>query len=214
MSRDRDGKTLRVAGWTLITLGAFVLEFALYEIVGTALVTRGHQNELRKEFQAQVENPIVEPSASPAASSPPRTISTKAIGLLKIPKIDVDVIVVDGARLGDLSYGPGRYSSSAKLGSEGSTAIAGHRTGWGSPFLNLDKENPGDTIVIESIAGTVYTYRVTKRMIVRPSAVWVLKGNPDSRATTQLTLTTCDPKYTSRNRMIVWADLISTGKAA
>jgi sortase (surface protein transpeptidase) len=51
---------------------------------------------------------------------------------------------------------------------------------------------------------------VTKRIVVGPDDAWVLRGNPDSSATSQLTLTTCDPKFTSRNRMIVWADLIAT----
>lgn len=214
--RKRDGRVLRITGWTLIVLGAYVLEFALYELVGTSLVTKGHQNELRKEFAQLVEDPVVAPTPGPAAtvSPPPRAISSKAIALLKIPSIGVDVIVVEGARLSDLSYGPGRYPSTAKLGEEGSTALAGHRTGWGSPFLNLDKLNPGDVISVESIDGTIYTYRVTRRTIVGASATWVLRGNPESKATTQLTLTTCDPKFTSRNRLIVWADLVSAERPA
>lgn len=213
-ARPRDGRIFRRVGWTLIVLGAYVLEFALYELVGTSLVTKGHQNDLRKEFAQLVDDPVVRPSPGATASPPPRAISSKAIALLKIPKIGVDVIVVEGARLSDLSYGPGRYPSTAKLGREGSTAFAGHRTGWGSPFLNLDKLQPGDAITVESIDGTIYEYRVTRRTIVGPSATWVLRGNPDSSAPTQLTLTTCDPKYTSRNRLIVWADLVSTKGAA
>lgn len=212
----KSGRGYRIVGWTLIALGAIVIEFALYELVGTSLVTKNHQNVLREEFERVVENPVVEPSgsATPSASPSSKRTSSRAIALLKIPSIDVDVLVVEGVSLSRLSFGPGRYPSTAKFGSQGSSAVAGHRTGWGSPFINLDKLRAGDEIEVESIDGVRYRYRVTKRIIVGPEATWVLDGNPDSTATSQLTLTTCDPKFTSRNRMIVWADLIATEGAA
>ncbi|HVL89236.1 MAG TPA: class E sortase [Actinomycetota bacterium] len=212
----KPGRGYRIAGWTLIALGAVILEFALYELVGTSMVTKNHQNALREEFEQLIDDPVVDPAPaeSPAADPPPRPIDSRAIALLKIPKVDVDVIVVEGVNLSQLSRGPGRYPSTAKFGAQGSTAIAGHRTGWGSPFLNLDKLQSGDEITVESVGGKLYRYRVTKRVIVGPEAVWVLRGNPDSEAASQLTLTTCDPKFTSRNRMIVWADLISSETVA
>lgn len=211
----RKGRATRRAGWTLIALGAVILEFAAYELFGTALVAKGHQRELRKEFQALVSNPVVAspaPVASPVRSPAPRP-RAKAIALLTIPKIGVEQYVVDGVRLRDLAHGPGRYPSTAKIGAAGSTGIAGHRTGWGSPFLNLDKLRPGDLIRIETIDAKFFEYRVTRSIVVGPEALWVLKGNPDSRATHQLTLTTCTPKYTSRNRLIIWADLVPGGTA-
>lgn len=203
-------KALRVAGWTMIVLGAIVLEFAVYEVFGTSLANKGHQQALRQEFREQRDDPVVGSPSSPPIASGSRPRNPRAIARLRIPTIDVDVIVVEGTRLSDLAHGPGRYRTSAPIGSPGSTAIAGHRTGWGSPFLNMDKVGPGDTITLETPDGTRYVYRVTGRRIVGPNEAWVLKGNPDSAASTQLTLTTCDPKYTSRNRLIVWADLANT----
>jgi sortase (surface protein transpeptidase) len=47
-------------------------------------------------------------------------------------------------------------------------------------------------------------------VVVRPDDYWVVAGDPQSKAKQKLTLTTCTPKYTSRNRLIVWADLIKT----
>lgn len=209
----KPGRGYRITGWTLIALGAVILEFALYELVGTSLVTKNHQNALREEFEQIQQDPVVDPTPTvePTAEPPP-VIDSRAIALLKIPRIDVDVIVVEGVKLSQLTRGPGRYPNTARLGREGSTAIAGHRTGWGSPFLNLDKLRSGDEITVEGVDGTVYRYRVTKRVIVGPEAVWVLRGNPESKAKSQLTLTTCDPKFTSRNRMIVWADLVGQEK--
>lgn len=215
--RRTPGRGYRIAGWTMIALGAIVLEFAIYELVGTSLVTKNHQNSLRDQFEQIVDNPVVDPTPSAAPSHqapPPARKGPRAIAQLKIPRIDVDIIVVEGVSLSRLSYGPGRYPSTAKIGRPGSTGIAGHRTGWGSPFLNLDKLRAGDDITIESADGVVHRYRVTKRIIVGPESTWVLAGNPDSTSESQLTLTTCDPKFTSRNRMIVWADLIASEPAA
>ncbi|MGH2829660.1 MAG: sortase, partial [Actinomycetota bacterium] len=148
--------------------------------------------------------------APPAPESRPRPANPRAIALLKIPRIGVDVIVVEGVRLPDLVYGPGRYPQSAKIGADGSTAIAGHRTGWGSPFLNVDRLRVGDAITVQVPSGTVYRYRVSGTRVVGPGASWVLRGKPGSTATRQLTLTTCTPKFTSRNRLIIWADLVAT----
>ncbi|GAC1410782.1 MAG: class E sortase [Actinomycetota bacterium] len=200
-------KILRWLGWTLISLGLVVLEFAAYELIGTGLIEKAHQNDLRHQFQSLSDNPVISSGGAP----PSRVTSTRAIADLKIPKISVDVIVVDGVKLGDLVYGPGRYPSSAHFGEKGSVAIAGHRTGWGSPFLNLDRLAPGDAITIKTLSGATFSYRVTRTMIVEPEDGKVIRGNPDSKSASQLTLTTCTPKYTSLRRLIVWADLAAPG---
>lgn len=202
-------RSLRVTGWVMIALGAVILEFAAYELWGTSLVTKGHQNELRKQFAAEA---TASPTPS-APAAPARTRNPRAIALLKIPRIDVNVIVVEGVRLSDLSYGPGRYPQTSRIGAQGTTAIAGHRTGWGSPFLNVDRLRTGDEITLELPGGTTFRYRVSGTRVVSPGASWVLRGNPDSRAQRQLTLTTCTPKFTSRDRLIIWADLIGEASA-
>lgn len=202
-------KALRATGIVLASLGIVVLLFVLYELVGTGFVTKHHQNVLREEFREQLDDPVlagpVTPDRPQALPAPP---DGSAIGRLTIPRIDVDVIAVEGVDLDLLARGPGRYPQSAFFGEEGSVAVAGHRTGWGSPFIDLDRLDRGDEIIVERPEAT-YKYLVTRSAIVQPDDVWVLKGDPESFSEFRLTLTTCTPKYTSRDRLIVWADLVS-----
>lgn len=216
MTQPKPGVAVRIlrnTGTVFIVVGLVILYFVVYELFGTSLQTKAHQNALRSQFVELLNDPrlhntptpTVSPSAKPAAK---RTVN--GIAEIVIPKIHVDAIVVEGVTLYDLAYGPGHYPDSATIGAQGTSAIAGHRTGWGSPFIRLDELDAGDEIVIKTPRAT-YTYRITRgNVVVRPSDYWVVAGDPQSKAKTKLTLTTCTPKYTSRNRLIVWADLIKT----
>ncbi len=144
-----------------------------------------------------------------------------AVARIQMPTIDVDKIVVHGVAVSDLRKGPGHYSESSLPGSAGNTAIAGHRTTWGKPFNRVDELAPGDEIVVTSVSGE-FRYRVldplkafehdlelidsigNAHIIVKPSATWVLDDFGDDR----LTLTACHPKLSSRQRIIVAAELI------
>jgi sortase A len=184
-----------------------ILLFAVYELVGTSIITNGRQRALAEEFRDQLASPAASPAATPKPSRP--LGHPKAIARILIPKIGVDDIVVEGVKLSNLAYGPGHYPSSAKIGASGAAAVAGHRTGWGSPFINLDKIAPGDEIVLETPEAT-YTYRITATKVVSPTDTAVLNGDPSSKATHKLVVTTCTPKYTSRRRLILWGDLKDT----
>ena len=70
------------------------------------------------------------------------------------------VFVFDGIDDATLAQGPGRYPTTAPIGRRGNTAIAGHRTGWGSPFAALDSLAPGDAITVETPRGDRRTYVV------------------------------------------------------
>ena len=205
-------RIVRGTGTTFIVFGLLILYFVVYELVGTSLQTHAHQRALRTQFAELLDEPQGKSAAGfvpkPVAGSGKATVN--GIAELIIQKIGVDDIVVEGVSLYDLAYGPGHYSDSAPIGAaNGTTAIAGHRTGWGSPFIRLDELGAGDTIILKTAQGT-YTYRVTRgNVVVEPSDYWVIKGDPNSTAKGKLTLTTCTPKYTSRHRLIVWADLIS-----
>lgn len=214
-SPPRPGRAARVVrgiGTTFIVLGAIILYFVVYELVGTSLQTRSHQSALRQAFIEVLNDPKVRVSPTPTASPVPKPGKRRVTGIaqLIIPKLGIDDIVVEGVSLNNLAYGPGRYPDTAAIGGPGSTAIAGHRTGWGSPFLNLDDLDTGDQIILRTPRAT-YTYVVTRgNVVVTPNDYWVVSGDPQSKARSKLTLTTCTPKYTSKNRLIVWADLTKT----
>jgi sortase A len=198
---------MRITGNAFILVGATFLFFVLYEFVSQ--ITKGHQAALATEFAV----PLPRPSASPGREPKPpaRPAIGDAVARIRIPSIGVNMIVVEGATLEDLARGPGHYRGTALPGERGSVAIAGHRTGWGSPFIDLDRLDAGEEIILELRDGSRFVYQVTGSRVVDPGAVWVLDGDPKSRAAFKLTLTTCTPKYTSRDRLIVWADQVGGG---
>jgi len=150
-----------------------------------------------------------------------------AVARIEIPSIGVDKIVVNGVQVADLRDGPGHYPGTAAVGTEGNTSIAGHRTTYGAPFNRIDELAPGDEIRVTGVLGT-FTYRVMHpqtafsdelatvdaqgegHIIVRPGATWVLGDFDDNR----VTLTACHPKLSSRQRIIVAAELIEAPAAA
>ena len=204
-------KALRATGSIFIFLGLSILFFVLYELVGTSLVTKARQNDLQADFQLALESGALPdpftgelplPQASKARSS------VRGIARIRIPRIGVNAIVVEGVTLERLAYGPGHYPSTAKFDAPtGVAGVAGHRTGWGAPFFNLDRLRIGDQVMIETARAT-YTYRMTRTITVSPGHAEVLDGNPKSTAAKQLVLTTCTPKFTARDRMIIFLDLV------
>ncbi len=139
---------------------------------------------------------------------------------IEIPDIGVNTIVVEGTSPSALKAGAGHYRSTPLPGQPGNVAIAGHRTTYGRPFNKIDGLNPGDRIILTTPVGR-YTYQVVKPPSdanhVGPAA-WTthpfdwsvagkLKGN-------FVTLTTCHPKGSARQRLIVRAKLIRSEAVA
>lgn len=203
-------KILRATGSAFIFLGLSILFFVLYELVGTSAITKGRQSELQREFTAQLAQPgsIAPEFTGGLGLGRTKGGKVRALARLKIPSIGVNVIVVEGVTLDDLTYGPGHYPQTDLFDDpEGVVGVAGHRTGWSAPFFNFDKLGRGDEVVVETKQAT-YTYRVTDTTIVSPSHSEVLDGNPRSTAKMQLVLTTCTPKFTARDRLIIFTDLV------
>src|SRR5262249_5597582 len=121
-----------------------------------------------------------------------------------IPKIGADYYVVEGVDEADLRKGPGHYPSTPMPGQKGNAAIAGHRTTYGAPFGGIDDLEDGDLIRITTLQGT-FEYTVYDKLYVSPSAFEVLEPDPARAAT--LTLTSCHPKYSAAQRIVVKADL-------
>ena len=206
-------KTLRGLGEALITLGVVVLLFSGYELYFTGLATgraqRAEARELRDEWGA--------PTASPAEPRPvPRQIALgDGIAILRIPRLGDDYakVVFEGVRTADLRKGPGHVPGTAMPGTIGNFVVSGHRTTYGAPFGRLDELRPGDAVVVET-RDTWFTYRVVGAEIVRPSEVEVIlpvPRRPGAKPTKALlTMTTCHPKYSARQRLITYAELTET----
>ena len=148
--------------------------------------------------------PTTSTTAVPATIPVPPLEEGDAIARIEIPTIGLDAVVVAGVHPSDLKQGPGHYPGTPMPGQLGNSAIAGHRTTYGQPFFDLDDIEAGEEIVITTVQGR-FVYRMTASEVVAPDQGDVVLTKDSSLAT--LTLTTCDPKYTATNRLIVYADL-------
>jgi len=110
-----------------------------------------------------------------------------AVAVLRIPKIHLEVPVLEGTDDLSLNRGVGLIAGTTRPGGEGNIGIAGHRDGF---FRGLKNIAMGDTVEIETMEGTS-TYMIDRIVIVPPSDVSVLA--PRSRAS--VTLVTCYPFY-------------------
>jgi sortase A len=199
----------RGLGQTLITLGAVVLLFCVYELEITGLYTKKEQRDLGKGLESTWQQPP--PPASDPAKALPYDVG-KGIARIYFPTLgkDVHYVVVEGVGHDDLKKGPGHYPDTARPGALGNLVISGHRTTYLAPFNRIDELHPGDPIVVETQT-TWFTYRVYDSDVVKPSAVAVTypvpyhQGEPATKRL--ITLTTCNPKYSARTRLIVFGEL-------
>jgi sortase A len=200
-------------------MGSFVLYFLVYQLVGTNAVTNAGQSDLRNELQREWSAQPT-PRGDPKRAAPRKVARGKALAVLDIPKIQLDnKVVVEGVGREELRKGPGHVPSTAAPGQPGAFGISGHRTTYGAPFYRLDELAKGDTITVVTRAA-IYTYTVTRTAIVRPVDTQVLDNvrGPNGRLKPTITLTTCHPRYSARQRLVVFGDLsftsAGTGKVA
>jgi sortase A len=109
------------------------------------------------------------------------------LGILRIPKIGLEVAILDGTDDLTLNRAVGHIEDTAKPGEPGNVGIAGHRDGY---FRGLKEVAKGDTMEIETLSG-VDTYRITDIWIVKPEDVQVLDPTPQP----SVTLVACYPFY-------------------
>lgn len=208
-------RTLAAAGRTLISAGVLLLLFVAYELWGTNISEARSQNSLAQQWQ-QAHQAKSHPggrgtpgstTTTTTAGPPPAALPGYAVGRIQIPKIGVDKFFVEGVGHDDLMKGPGHYPGTPMPGQPGNAAIAGHRTTYGAPFYNLNELAPGDHIMIETLTGTcarTCDFDVTQAPFpVLPSDVSVIA--PQSGY--DLTLTTCNPRFSAAQRLIIKATL-------
>jgi sortase A len=207
-------RLLRGAGWTFIAMGCFVLYFLVYQLVGTDLITNREQTDLQKNLAKEWAGPAQTAPARRGAAAlpvPQAPAIGHALGVLQIPRINLKKVVVQGANPEQLALGPGHIPSTVMPGQPGTFAVSGHRTTHGRPFYNLNELAKGDTITIVT-RYAIYTYKVTHFQIVAPTAVEVLNNVPGAggKPKSQIVLTTCNPRFSAAQRLIVFGDLASS----
>lgn len=225
-----EGQRASSIGRVLSILGLVIVGFFGYQLTGSALVHARSQRLLLQEFKEQapiqaadpadaggdpstdgllspdeaagevVDPADAEPEVIAAAEPPARG---DPIGIIQIPKLDVEQVVVQGSGPAELRAGPGHLRGTSMPGEPGNAAIAGSRVSNGAPFKRLQLLEEGDRIEVTTAVGR---FRYEVRSVRR-----VRSGEPDPvRATgggSTLTLVTSTPTFLAYDRLVVVSEL-------
>jgi sortase A len=201
--RRRSG---RITLWSLViglTLGGVWL--IAYPFITNFWADR-IQGGLEEDFSALEAQ--ADPNATGYAQLPGEG---QALTRLRIPKLGISVIVVEGVSGNALRAGAGHFPDTELPGGLGNVAIAGHRTGYGEPFRHLERLTAGDQIILDTPFAT-FVYKVMSEAergghnpwIVEPTDITVKGQTPEA----VVTLVTCDPPGTSKRRLVVRGKLV------
>jgi sortase A len=223
-------RIIEILGWTLIWSGVFVFGYLGWQLVGTDVVNAGIQEQAQEDLNQVLEDteeelPAVEEidpvtylggdtevlgNDTEVLPEPiefyPEEIPEigEGFAFLRIDKIGLDAVIFEGVDPQTLKSGPGHTPGSPLPGQPGNVVLAGHRTTYGRPFWDFDLLEIGDQIEVESAIG-VSVYEVREIAVVQPTDVWVTDDRPGA----WLTMTTCEPKFSARQRLVIWAEMVS-----
>ncbi|WP_221373233.1 class D sortase [Clostridium perfringens] len=161
--------------------------------------TEALKEEDTKENSNKAEKVEVEKEKKPEKA---QLEEGKGIGILNIPKINLEIGIIEGVSYEDIKYVVGHFPGSPMPGEKGNFAIAGHRISYfGQAFKDIDKLEKGDKVKV-TYNGKEYTYEVTDMYEVTPNETEAL--NPTKDAT--ITIVTCTTD--AKNRVIVKGKLV------
>jgi sortase A len=110
----------------------------------------------------------------------------RPVARLRVPRLEVSAIVLEGATGGSLAFGPGHLAGSARPGAPGNAVVAGHRD---THFAFLRELRTGDVLLVEPPSGPVRRYEVTAAVVVDERDTSPLAPSDEP----VLTLITCFP---------------------
>ena len=228
-SQNTNKKSLLPLGVGLLIVGFIILIYSVNQTFFSTSVINDEQDLLENKFQvselnlSEMRNQKIMTEQSldnleqtdefqeSLLSIATKTLTNQAakaeflpdvVGRLTILSANINHYVVFGATNNKLEYGPGYILGTSLPGSGGNFAIAGHRTTYGAPFGNLDRVQVGETIIFQTNTNQ-YKYQVIEVKIVSPEDNYVLENYGDDR----ITLTTCHPKFSAKQRLIVIGQL-------
>jgi sortase A len=200
--------TLGVFQWTLIVVGLALVGFwaaaRFHGVLGKNSEIRNFE-AARSELRETIDPTSTPTSAKSLESDLPVDTSLWAVdrieeyreslehefnaplAILRIPKIGLEVAVLEGTSELALNRGVGHITGTPQPGDEGNVGIAGHRDGY---FRGLKDIAEGDLIEMETLAG-IESYTITRLLLVDPPDVWVLEPTE----VPSITLVTCYPFY-------------------
>src|ERR1700733_601265 len=164
------GRIWSKVGMFLLCAGVLLIAFVAFQLWGTAFYTDHAQSNLRAQIghslggrsslplsslgaaqpgtdpKSESKGPALPEVATSVAPTTAQPAVGQPIGILAIPKLGLDDVVVQGYGDAQLQGGPGHYQNTSLPGQSGNAAIAGHRTTYAAPFYDLNELVTGDPI--------------------------------------------------------------------
>jgi sortase A len=210
----------RIAGALLIAAGVLVLAWVVvvwrWQDPFTAIYTHIEQSHLAHTYDKRVARyhhpPLharnlaaLEEEVAAEAAAYRRTLHTgDPVGRLRIGRIGLNMVVVQGTDHDTLKKGPGHYVASGVPGEGHLIYVAGHRTTYLAPFADINDIRAGDYITFSVPYGS-FTYRVFRHYVVPSDQLSVLQDHGSEI----LRLQACHPRFFATHRYIVDAKLVS-----
>jgi len=215
-------RKVAIVGWTLIWGGLFVFGYLGWQLLGTDVLNARVQAEaaetLDRHLEVAAEEPVVvevveeEADGDEADGDEGSEVEhfqeaspaeDEGFARISVPSLDLEAVVFEGVSSATLAKGPGHMPGTPIPGQPGNSVISGHRTTYGRPFYDFDLLAAGDRIEVETSIG-LHVYEVRESFVVAPTDVWVT----DNKSGAWLTLTTCHPRFSARERLIITAELV------
>lgn len=213
-ARPRARRATFWLGLAMLLAGVGLLGYAAWELYGTTIVSKQHQQDATSKIEKAWDSGRAEAT----------TEFGSAEALIEIPRFGEDyrIPVLEGTSDRALGAGFGHFSGTAGPGEVGNFALAGHRITHGEPLRDLPKLREGDEIRVLT-RGKTYVYALTSDgddLIVPFTSVWVTDPLPDNperggvepeqaEGQSLITLTTCSELFHTDNRMIAFGKLIA-----
>ena len=210
----------RIAGTTLLVAGIAVLAWAIvvwrWQDPFTAVYTHWKQHQLAQSYEKRFAayHPVKLGRTQISVATSRRTIEREArqyrlhsergqaIGRILVPRLGLNMVLVNGTDHDSLTKGPGRDRRTYMPGEGQLVYIAGHRTTYLAPFAHIERLKPGDPVTLEVPYGT-FTYRVFKHRIVLANDLSVLRSHGHE----VVELQACHPRFFASHRYIAYARL-------
>jgi sortase A len=205
------GTLLAVAG--VLTLGWALLVWQ-WQDPFTALYTTWKQHQLASQydkrartFTTTISGPTVKAERASIAREAKRyRLSSKrgqVIGRIRVPRMGINMLLVNGTDHDTLKKGPGRDGRTFMPGENRLIYIAGHRTTYLAPFSHIDRLRRGDRVTIE-VPYATFIYAVTRHRIVKSTDLSVLRSPRHELVELQA----CHPRFFATHRYIAYAKLL------
>jgi len=206
----------RIAGTIMVVGGVLTLLWAVvvwqWQYPFTALYTRWEQHRLASSYDERFTKFHPLRPAGDTLAAEQRAIAREAthyrrdskrgeaIGRIKVPRLGLNMIFVNGTDHDTLKKGPGRDLRTFMPGQGQLIYIAGHRTTYLAPFSHIDSLRAGDRVTLELPYAT-FVYRISRHRIVPSDDLAVLKSHGHE----VVILQACHPRFFATHRYLAYA---------